>query len=38
MSDSFGVCGVGCRGIPVKRDGRLRAHPESDLWHRQVAL
>ncbi len=26
MSDAFGVCGVCCREIPVKNDGRLRAH------------
>ena len=26
MSGGFGLCGVCCREIPMKRDGRLRAH------------
>ena len=26
MSHAFGVCGVCCREIPVRGDGRLRAH------------
>ena len=37
MSDSFGICAVCCREIPVKRDGRLRAHlaASSSPGHRE---